>query len=144
MKSIYMIFFVLGGVIFTSCLRPNAQSNEDMRTDKKSVMDDNTIYTVPEQNAAPVGGLSALYKHIQQNLKYPERAIRRGLEGRVFVEFVVEKDGTVGELRVLKGIGPECNREAMRLIQSFEKWVPGKHQGRVVRVRQSFPVVFKL
>lgn len=144
MKSIYLIFFVFGSLVFSSCLRPNAQSNEEMHSDKKLVVDDNTIYAVPEQKAAPVGGLQALYRHIEQNLKYPEKAIRRGLEGRVFVEFVVEKNGTVDQVRVLKGIDPACDREAMRLIKTFQKWIPGKHQGKVARVRQSFAIVFKL
>ncbi|WP_299456084.1 energy transducer TonB [uncultured Microscilla sp.] len=145
MKSIYLIFFVYGTTLLSGCLKPNTQSVEEMRTDKKEATDnDNKIYIVPEKNASPVGGLRALYKHIQKNLKYPEKAIRRGLEGRVFVEFVVEKNGTVNQLRVLKGIGPECDREAMRLIQSFDKWIPGEHHGQVVRVKQSFPVVFKI
>ncbi|MCK5371843.1 MAG: energy transducer TonB, partial [Cyclobacteriaceae bacterium] len=93
---------------------------------------------------SPVGGIKAFYDFVGANLRYPPRALRMGLEGRVFVEFVVEKDGSLTDIKVVKGIGGGCDDEAVRVISLAPKWNPGKQRGNAVRVRMVLPIMFKL
>jgi protein TonB len=102
------------------------------------------IFTIVEQQPEPNGGLSAFYDYVGANMKYPGRASRMGIEGRVFVEFVVEKNGTLTDIRVVKGIGAGCDEEAVRVISNAPNWKPGKQRGNPVRVRMVMPIMFKL
>jgi periplasmic protein TonB len=102
------------------------------------------IFTIVEEQPVPGGGFQAFYQFVAENLKYPPRASRMGIEGRVFVQFVVEKDGSLTDIQVVRGIGGGCDEEAMRVISIAPKWNPGKQRGRPVRVRMVLPVVFKL
>jgi protein TonB len=102
------------------------------------------IFTIVEEQPAPVGGMKAFYEYVGKNLKYPPRAARMGIEGRVFVEFVVEKDGSLSDIKVARGIGGGCDEEAVRVISEAPKWQPGKQRGNAVRVRMIMPIVFKL
>ncbi|MCK5701162.1 MAG: energy transducer TonB, partial [Cyclobacteriaceae bacterium] len=77
-------------------------------------------------------------------LKYPAQARRMGIEGKVFVQFVVDKDGTLTEVTAVKGIGAGCDQEAVRVIEGAPKWKPGKQRGRSVKVRMILPITFKL
>lgn len=147
----YVVFITLGFALVAGFINLNNNTTKPQKTNKQtqatrsaSRNDDQKIYALPEKPAEPIGGLQALFNHVQKNLRYPDRAIRRGIEGRVFVEFVVEKNGKVSQLRILKGIDEECDKEALRLIRSFAKWKPGEHKGKIVRVKRSFPVMFKL
>jgi protein TonB len=106
--------------------------------------DPNEIFQVVENQPAPVGGYEAFYKYIGKNIKYPDQARRMGVEGKVFVQFVVDKDGSITDVQVLKGIGSGCDEEAIRVVKSAPKWTPGKQRGRPVRVRMSVPITFKL
>jgi periplasmic protein TonB len=83
------------------------------------------------------------YGYIAKNIRYPREAERLGIEGRVVVEFVVEKDGSLSDVNILKGIGGGCDEEAMRVIKKAPKWNPGKQRGVPVKVRMSIPVMFK-
>lgn len=102
------------------------------------------IFTIVEQQPEPNGGLKAFYDYVGANLRYPARASRMGIEGRVFVEFVVEKNGTLTDIRVVKGIGAGCDEEAIRVISNAPNWKPGKQRGNPVRVRMVMPIMFKL
>jgi protein TonB len=102
------------------------------------------IFQVVENQPEPVGGMGAFMKYLQKNLKYPEQARRMNVEGKVFVQFVIDKDGSPNDITVLKGIGSGCDEEAVRVIKSMPKWTPGKQRGRPVKVRMSLPIVFKL
>ncbi len=102
------------------------------------------IFTIVEERPTPVGGLKAFYDYVSQNLKYPAMARRMGLEGRVFVQFVVEKDGSLTDIKVVKGIGGGCDEEAVRVLSNAPKWNPGKQRGRPVRVRMILPIMFQL
>jgi periplasmic protein TonB len=106
--------------------------------------DPNIIIVIAETQPAPVGGYEAFYKYISKNIKYPDQARRIGVEGKVFVQFVVDKDGSLTNVEVLKGIGSGCDEEAVRVIKSAPNWSPGKQRGRPVRVRMSVPIAFKL
>ena len=83
-------------------------------------------------------------KFIQKNMKYPAQARRMGIEGRVFVEFVIGKDGSISEVKAVKGIGAGCDEEAVRIIQSAPNWTPGKQRGKSVKQRMVLPITFKL
>ena len=90
------------------------------------------------------GGQQKLFEFIGNNVVYPKEAIDAGIEGRVFVEFYIEKDGTVTDGKVLKGIGYGCDEEALRVIGLMPKWSPGMQRGKAVRVRYTLPINFKL
>ena len=106
--------------------------------------DDNQIYTVVEQQPEFPGGMEAMMKFIQKNMKYPPQARRMGLEGRVFIGFVVNMDGRITDVNVVKGFAMDCDKEATRVIGMMPAWKPGKQNGRAVRVRYVLPVNFKL
>jgi protein TonB len=82
--------------------------------------------------------------YVSENLKYPVKASRMDIQGRVFVQFVVEKDGSLTDIQVVKGIGAGCDEEAVRVIKNAPRWEPGKQRGRPVRVKMILPIVFKL
>jgi protein TonB len=102
------------------------------------------IFTIVEDQPAPKGGMAAFYEYVAKKLKYPAQARRMGIEGRVFVEFVVDKDGTITDVKAIKGIGAGCDEEAIRVIQEAPAWNPGKQRGRPVKVRMILPITFKL
>jgi protein TonB len=102
------------------------------------------IFTVVEESAEPNGGMEAFRKYLEKNLKYPKQARKMGVEGKVFVQFVVDKDGSISDVKAIKGIGAGCDEEAIRIIQESPKWKPGKQRGRPVKVRVVVPIVFKL
>ena len=102
------------------------------------------VFTIVEDQPEYPGGMPAFYKFIGKNLKYPSQARRMGIEGKVFVQFVVGKDGKISEVQVIKGIGAGCDEEAKRVIESSPKWKAGKQRGRAVKVRMILPITFKL
>ena len=106
--------------------------------------DDKKIYTLVEQQPEFPGGMEAMMKFIQKNMKYPAQARRMGTEGRVFIGFVVNGDGQITDVTTVKGISMECDQEATRVIQMMPPWKAGKQNGRAVRVRFVLPVNFKL
>lgn len=103
------------------------------------------VYLVAEEPAAPQGGLTAFYEAIQKELKYPGEAMRNGVMGKVFIEFVVEKDGSLSNHRIVKGIGLGCDEEALRALKTINiPWNPARNRGEVVRSKFVVPVTFKL
>ena len=106
--------------------------------------DPNQVFLVVEETAAPIGGMPAFYEFVSKKLKYPAQARRMGVEGKVFVEFVIEKDGSITDVKAIKGIGAGCDEEAVRVLQAAPKWKPGKQRGKPVRQRMVLPIAFKL
>jgi TonB family protein len=102
------------------------------------------VFTVVEKAAQPEGGLEQYYQYIAQNLKYPAQARRMGIEGKVFVQFVVNKDGSVSDVEAIKGIGAGCDEEAVRVIAASPKWIPATQRGKEVRLRMVMPITFQL
>ncbi len=102
------------------------------------------VFTIVEQMPSFPGGDEKMYKYLGNNIKYPQVARETGIQGRVFVNFVVEPDGSVSNVKVLRGIGGGCDEEAMRVVKAMPKWTPGKQRGKAVRVSYTLPVVFKL
>ncbi len=102
------------------------------------------IFTVVEQDPEFPGGMEALLKYLAQNIKYPPLARDNGITGKVFVTFVVERDGSIANVKLLRDIGGGCGAEAIRVVKSMPKWNPGKQRGKAVRVQFNLPVNFTL
>lgn len=111
---------------------------------KPAANESERIYEAVEQKAEFPGGQPALAKWIAEHLRYPAVAQENGIQGRVIVKFVVEKDGTITRPVVVKGVDKDLDREAVRLVKSMPKWKPGKNNGEIVRTYYYLPVTFKL
>jgi TonB family protein len=106
--------------------------------------EDDKVFTVVEQNPAYPGGESARMNFLRRNIRYPAKAISKKTEGKVIINFIVEKDGTVSKINVLKGIGNGCDEEALRVAKMMPKWKPGLQSGLPVRVSFNMPINFQL
>lgn len=102
------------------------------------------IFAVVEAMPEYPGGDVARMQFLQENIKYPQMARESGIQGTVYVTFVVEPNGSVSDVRVLRGIGGGCDEEAIRVIQAMPKWIPGKQRGKPVRVQFNMPIKFTL
>ena len=105
--------------------------------------DTTQIVTLAEFQPQPIGGYELFYAQLSQHLKYPQKAIRNGVDGKVYIEFIVNRNGKTSQMKILKGIGSGCDEEAMRVL-SIINWEPGKQRGRPVNVRMVMPVIFKV
>jgi len=101
-------------------------------------------FLIVESQPAPKYGLNAFYHYIQENLKYPELAKKEGIQGKVFVEFVVDEKGRLTEIKAVKGIGAGCDEEAVRVLREAPQWIPAKIIGEPVKVKMILPVTYKL
>ncbi len=126
--------------------KPATQNAEEAIEVENVVVDDEQpeVYNVVEVDPEFPGGIEALYKYLAENITYPQQAKDSGIQGRVYVTFVVEKDGSITGAKVLRGIGGGCDEEALRVVNAMPKWTPGKQLGEPVRVQFNLPVVFKL
>ncbi len=103
------------------------------------------IFEIVEDQPVPPGGsFPALLKWIGRNLEYPEIAQENGIQGRVIIQFVVEKNGSISQAKVVRGVDPSLDREAMRVVKKMGKWKPGRQAGKAVRSRFTLPIQFKL
>ena len=105
---------------------------------------DDAVFVVVEKSPEFPGGNDSLYAFIGRNIKYPEMAKKNKIEGRVFVTFVIEKDGQVSSAKILRDIGGGCGEEALRVVNSMPKWKPGTQRGNPVRVQFNLPIMFQL
>lgn len=102
------------------------------------------VFDVVEVMPQFPGGQIAMLQYLMKNIKYPEQAMKEGIQGRVTVRFIVEKDGSISDVKPVLSVHPLLNKEAVRVVKSMPKWSPGKHNGKPVRVRFNLPVMFKL
>ena len=102
------------------------------------------IFTVVESMPSFPGGPNARIRYLAENIKYPQMARESGIQGRVFVTFVVETNGSVTDVKIMRVIGGGCDEEALRVIKNMPKWNPGKQRGKPVRVQFNMPILFKL
>jgi len=116
---------------------------QGVKTQQKSNGDEQ-IFMVVEQMPSYPGGQEAMYKYIAENIKYPEEARTKGIQGKVIMTFVVEKDGSVSDVKVIRGIGSGCDEEGVRVVKGMPKWTPGKQNGEFVRVQFNLPINFAL
>lgn len=106
--------------------------------------DDNKVFTAVEQNPKFPGGEAALMRYLSSHLQYPAMAAEQGIEGKVVLQFVVTKNGSVGEVKIARSLSPDCDNEAKRVVKSLPKFTPGRQNGQAVNVWYTLPVTFKL
>lgn len=102
------------------------------------------IFLLVEDKPEPIGGIKAFYKYVADNIKYPQKATEERIQGRVFVQFVVNSKGKISDVVTVKGIGGGCDEEAARILREAPDWNPGKQRGKPVSVRMVLPITFKL
>lgn len=110
----------------------------------ESKPDENSIFQVVEIQPEFPGGMAELMKYLQKNIRYPKVCKEQGLQGRVIVQFVVNTDSTISDVKVVKPVNPHFDQEALRVVKAMPKWKPGTQRGKPVRVRFTLPVTFRL
>jgi protein TonB len=120
---------------------PEVYTDGDIEETEEEV--DEILYIV-EEPAHPIGGHKAFFKFIATHLKYPKKAKRMKVEGMVFIQFVIDKDGKIIDVETTRGIGAGCDEEAIRVVKMAPAWKPGKQRGKAVKQRISIPIRFKL
>lgn len=106
--------------------------------------EDNYVYEVVEEMPQFPGGMPAVMEYIRTHIRYPETALQDNVQGRVIVQIVILEDGTLTQAKVVRSVDPRLDKEAMRVVQSMPPWLPGKQRGKVVKVKYTLPVMFKL
>lgn len=114
------------------------------KMNEEALIDDHTPIIAPEIMPEFPGGLEALLNYLSRNIRYPTEARQQGIQGRVYLSFVIEKNGSVSTIEILRGIGGGCDEEAIRVVEKMPNWNPGKQNGRPVRVIYNLPVRFSL
>ena len=122
------------------------KAKEDIQAPEppKHVVEETKIFTIVEQMPMFPGGDGALMGYLRDNIHYPTVAAENGVQGRVVVGFVVERDGSITDVNILRSVDPSLDREAMRVVKSMPRWTPGKQNGSAVRVKYQVPVTFRL
>ena len=141
-----------GNLVSTNTIVTGKNSNDESivyvivekGTDNERASRFDKAYTIVDEIPEYVGGFDSLRTHIQRTLKYPANARQKGIEGRVFVSFVVTKEGDVVNPAIAKGVDTELDKEALEVVSSFPKWVPGRQNGEAVDVKFVIPISFKL
>jgi protein TonB len=130
--------YILIPVLLVCFTLANAQ------TKPASTIDENKVYTAVEHSAEFPGGLKGFYAYLSNNIKYPEVARQANAQGKVFITFVVGKDGSLTDFKIMKGVSPEIDVEAIRVMQASPKWKPGTQDGRAIRQQYTVPISFSL
>ena len=132
-------------VIVFAPARANAQDKKEKTTQThKDTTTGDKIYEVCEQMPIFEGGDAALLKYLTDSVKYPELAKKHGVQGRVVIGFIVEKDGSLTDVKVLRHVDIALDAEALRVVKGMPKWIPGCQDEQLVRVRYNVPVSFRL
>ena len=123
-----------------------AQTEETFTVAKQTAKDTTAklVYTFVEQNPEFMGGDAELIKYIQKNLQYPQMERDNNIQGKVLLRFVILEDGTPSDIKIIRPVSPGLDKEAIRLVKNLPKFVPGRQQGKPVRVYFNLPIVFKL
>ena len=139
----YALFVPLAGALLIasniSCV--SSEIKEEML---ESRANEGEVYQICETMPDFPGGMVACMKFLGENIKYPEEAIKNKKEGRVIVQFIVNKDGSIKDAKVVRSIDPSLDEEALRVVSLMPKWIPGQNQGKAVRVKYTIPVMFSL
>lgn len=117
--------------------------NTNAMAQSKKIANDKVLEKAEVMPQFP-GGDQAMMKFVSENVQYPEEAKEKEISGRVMVGFIVEKDGSISDVKVVKGIGGGCDEEAVRVVKAMPKWKPGKQDGKTVRVSYTMPFFFKM
>ena len=117
---------------------------KEVVVDEKPKEEETKVFDVVEQMPSFPGGDAELMKFLSTHIKYPVVAEENGIQGRVIATFVVERDGSISDVKVVKSVDPSLDKEAIRVLKSMPKWIPGKQNGSAVRVKYTVPVTFRL
>ncbi len=129
---LFLSFVVLSVVSVTAQEVTNRTSSESNMTDEK-----------PDKIAQFPGGMDGYVRFLSSNLQYPEKALREKVEGTVVLEFIVDKTGRIGKIKVLRSLSPECDAEAIRMVKAMPRWFAAEKDGRKVASRYTCPITFK-
>jgi len=110
----------------------------------EEIIDEDSIFIVVQKKPEFPGGEKELFRYLGNNIKYPEMAKDAGINGKVYVTFVIDKDGSISQAKILRSIGGGCDEEALRVVKGMPKWAPGKQRGKAVKVQFNLPVNFIL
>jgi protein TonB len=113
-------------------------------TKKSTSIDETEALILVDEMATPKSGFEAYYRYIRENMPYPAEAIKQGIEGKVTVAFIVDKEGNLHNISIKKGLGHGCDEAAMRVVKEGEKWKPAKNKGELVMQKITLPISFKL
>ena len=125
-----------------SCI--STEKQEEAVEVQESRSAEEQVFQVVEQMPEFPGGMGECMKFLGQNIKYPKEAIEKGIQGRVIVQMIVERDGSITNTKVVRGVDPLLDAEALRVVNQSPKWIPGKQRGQAVRVKYTLPVMFRL
>lgn len=128
--------FALLVMVFAFSLNVNAQEKKTENSD--------VVFTVVENEAEFPGGVEAMNRFMAENIKYPTLAKQKNIEGKVIISFIVEKNGTLSDIRTIKDIGEGCGDEGVRIVKLMPKWKPAKQKGQPVRQQFFLPISFVL
>ena len=143
----HLIMFILVGLVTGIAVASALNPNGVVRGAIKHVLgipEDTTIYNVVEVMPSYPGDMTECYMFIARQMHYPEEAEEKGIEGRVLIRFVVEKDGRLTNFEVIESPDPLLSNEALRVLKQMPKWIPAKNKGKDVRCRYSMPILFRL
>jgi len=150
-QKVVVINIVEDDVEVEDDLMIDAEADENTEMDEyipieidEEVVEEAPIFSVVESMPEFPNGMQELYVYLGNNIKYPVMAKESGIQGKVYVTFVVERDGSITDVKVLRGIGGGCDEEAVRVVAAMPKWKPGKQRGKPVRVQYNLPVRFTL
>ena len=141
MKKTWIVILLAG---LLSCATATAQETIIPYRPGFGPVDEKNVYDVVEQMPSFPGGTAALMEFIDSTKVYPVSAMKKGIQGRVIITFIVEKDGSLSHAKVVKGVAPELDKEALRVVKKMPRWIPGQQNGWKVRVRYIIPVTFRL
>ena len=142
-KKLHMKRIILIFIMSMACGAVVAQSEVGTQTEARTAADDEVFVVVEDEPEFP-GGTEALYQYLASNIKYPAEAKAEHVQGLVMVSFVIEKDGSVSGIKVLRDIGGGCGEEAVRVVRQMPRWKPGRTQGKRVRTQFNLPINFTL
>lgn len=138
----------MGKNVFLACSGLNKRENaiQPTKNDSAATMleEDNVVYVICEKPAQFPGGTQAMVKFLSENVMYPAIARQNGIQGRVLCQFIVNKDGSISDVTVVRSVDPSLDKEAIRLIKSMPKWQPGEQRGKLVRTKFTLPISFRL
>lgn len=143
-----LLFVVSALILLVIVIAPASANAQDKRgkttQTRKDTATDDKVYEVCEQMPIFEGGDAALLKYLRENLKYPDKTKDRGVQGRLVIGFIVEKDGSLTDVKVLRPVDIDLDAEVLRLVKGMPKWIPGCQDEQLVRVRYNVPVSFRL
>ena len=141
-----IIYIIICSFSLVSCQLNTGKTNNDsiQLSDSTQVIGDNHTYKIVDSWASFPGGDSALLQHIKSNAIYPESAVLAKTEGRIFISFIVRKDSSIDNIKIIRGVSLELNNECVRIVKSFPKWIPAERKGQLVDFGYILPIYFQI